>query len=140
MSETNFHATTVAFGDAGVMILGPSGAGKSALGLELMSRGAQLVSDDRSQVQKTPNGALSVHAPERMAGLIEARFVGLLKVPHLPRADLRLVVDLSQVETERLPPPRHMIILGDRVDCLYRVDGPHFPASIVALIQGGRQA
>ncbi len=41
------HASCVAFGGAGVLILGPSGSGKSALALALMGLGAALVADDR---------------------------------------------------------------------------------------------
>ncbi|MFQ5437976.1 MAG: HPr kinase/phosphorylase, partial [Paracoccaceae bacterium] len=42
------HAGAVAFDRRAVLILGPSGSGKSSLALELMSRGASLVSDDRT--------------------------------------------------------------------------------------------
>jgi HPr kinase/phosphorylase len=44
------HATTVAIGGRGVLILGPSGSGKSGLALELMAMGAGLVADDRTEV------------------------------------------------------------------------------------------
>ena len=46
--ETNIHASCVAMGGHGVLLLGASGAGKSDLALRLIDEGAQLVADDRT--------------------------------------------------------------------------------------------
>src|SRR3546814_13743382 len=45
----NIHASCVAAGNGGVLILGNSGQGKSDLALRLIDRGARLVADDRSE-------------------------------------------------------------------------------------------
>src|SRR3546814_6063070 len=46
----NIHASCVAAGNGGVLILGQSGQGKSDLALRLIDRGARLVADDRCDV------------------------------------------------------------------------------------------
>src|SRR3546814_6087396 len=46
----NIHASCVAPGHGGVLILGQSGQGKSDLALRLMDRGARLVADDRCDI------------------------------------------------------------------------------------------
>lgn len=72
-----------------------------------------------------------------MAGVIEARGLGLIRVPSLAAAPVALIVDMSHTETERLPEPRFTDLLGSRIVTVSRVDSPHFPASIMALIRGG---
>jgi serine kinase of HPr protein (carbohydrate metabolism regulator) len=44
------HATAVALGEAGVLLLGPPGSGKSDLALRLIDRGAILIADDLSLI------------------------------------------------------------------------------------------
>ena len=46
----NIHASCVAAGNGGVLILGNSGQGKSDLALRLLDRGARLVADDRCDI------------------------------------------------------------------------------------------
>ncbi len=132
-----FHATTVAVDGKGVLILGPSGSGKSALALRLMALGARLVADDRTRVT-CANGVLTAHAPPRLAGVIEARGVGLIRVPWLDSAPLRLAVDMGRVEPDRLPQPKSLTISGTALELLWRVDGPHFDSAIWHLIEGER--
>lgn len=100
LSET-IHASCVAIGDAAVLLTGPSGAGKSDLALRLIDRGAQLVSDDYTIVKRTGD-MLVASAPATIAGRIEARGIGILALPHLGRAPVRLVVALTDA-VERLP-------------------------------------
>ncbi|PRY19865.1 Hpr(Ser) kinase/phosphatase [Aliiruegeria haliotis] len=125
------HASTVALGDGGLLILGPSGAGKSSLALDLIALGAELVADDRTHV-RTSNGELVATAPESIAGRIEARHVGLLTIPFRTNVPLALAIDLGQPEPERLPPRRTTEILGVPLTMLYRPPG-RLPAS--ALLQ-----
>jgi len=98
------HATTVAIDGAGVMLTGPSGSGKSGLALGLMALGAELVADDRTTIELREGWPWAL-APERLAGVIEARGVGLIRVPFCPSAPLRLVVDMGEAEGARLPEP-----------------------------------
>ena len=49
---TILHATCVAIGGRGLLLLGPSGSGKSDLALRLIDRGAMLVSDDGVAIRR----------------------------------------------------------------------------------------
>jgi serine kinase of HPr protein (carbohydrate metabolism regulator) len=103
MSETNIHATCVAVGRAGVLLLGPPGAGKSGIALQLMDCGATLVADDRA-ILFVKNGALHAKPPATIRGLIEIRGVGIVKMPVRASVKLVLAVRLGRERT-RLPRP-----------------------------------
>lgn len=77
----------------GVLIRGAPGAGKSAFALRLLALGARLVADDCVRLEPR-GGALIASAPEALRGVIEARGVGLLRLPALAEAPVALVVDL----------------------------------------------
>ncbi|WP_424941003.1 HPr kinase/phosphorylase [Aliiroseovarius sp. S253] len=144
MNETpvtaQYHATTVAVDEAAVMISGPSGSGKSALALELIGLGAQLVADDLSQIVMEDEIPFVI-APPEMQGLIEARGVGLINVPHCPKARLQLVVDMGQIEMSRLPAsPAFTEVNGCAIECLFRVDAPYFAIAVFNLLRHGRHA
>ncbi|PZX12141.1 HPr kinase/phosphorylase [Celeribacter halophilus] len=136
------HASCVALDEAtGLLILGPSGSGKSTLALELMALGAVLVSDDRTHVRCDPKAqTLTAIAPDTISGMIEARGVGLLRAEPLPAAILRGVVDLSQVETDRLPLRREKALINVSIPLFYRVDGPQFAPALIQWLKGGRCA
>ncbi len=106
------HATTIAIGDRAVLLRGPSGSGKSDLALRLIDAGARLVSDDQSQLWREGEVVL-VRAPGPIAGLIEARGVGIMKLDSLPVARLALIADLVAPDrVERLPEPSSETIFG----------------------------
>jgi HPr kinase/phosphorylase len=96
------HASCVARNDDAVLIVGPPGAGKSDLVLRLLARGFELVADDQVDIA---DGFAS--CPAELAGLLEARGIGIVRLPHRARARLALVVELGAA-AERLPyPSRH---------------------------------
>lgn len=95
---TRLHASCVARGDAGVLLLGPPGSGKSDLALRLLDRGFHLVADDQVDIS---NGQAA--APEALAGVLEVRGLGLLRLTCIPSATLALVVRLQA--GDRLPHP-----------------------------------
>jgi len=132
------HASSVAVDGKAALIIGPSGSGKSALCLQLMAMGATLVADDRTVLQSGESGILAL-APETIGGLIEARGVGLLTAGCCV-ARVVLVVDLEQVETDRLPPHRTYNLLGQKAPLLHKVEAAHFPAAILQYLKGGRNA
>jgi serine kinase of HPr protein (carbohydrate metabolism regulator) len=100
------HGTTVALAGAGVLLRGPSGSGKSDLALRLIDAGARLVADDQTELRRSLAGIIAT-SPASIAGRMEVRGVGILKVPAIPSAPLRLVVDLVPAErVERLPEPQ----------------------------------
>jgi HPr kinase/phosphorylase len=97
------HGTCVSIGQSGVLIRGVSGAGKSDLALRLIDRGAALVADDCCEVEKN-DGVLFLHAPAPIAGQMEVRGAGILRMTHVERARLDLIVDLTEAsQIERLP-------------------------------------
>lgn len=106
------HATSVAIGGRAVLLRGPSGSGKSDLALRLIDAGARLIADDQSVL--TPDGgAILVSAPPPIAGLIEVRGIGIVRVETVAAAPLGLLVDLMAADpVERLPEPCSETILG----------------------------
>jgi serine kinase of HPr protein (carbohydrate metabolism regulator) len=114
------HATCVALRRRGrswraVLLRGPSGAGKSDLALRLIEAGARLVADDQTALVRRGNSVIA-SSPARIAGLIEARGVGIVKLARdqlVARAPLALLVDLAPPEhIERLPEPARERLLG----------------------------
>lgn len=98
-----YHATCILIKGKGVLLEGPSGAGKSDLALRLMSLGAQLVSDDYITLSKKA-GALVATAPEKIAGKMEVRGLGLIDINHAREAAIDLVIELKPREhVPRLP-------------------------------------
>lgn len=110
MSAQNFHATCVVFpqfDNAGILLTGAPGSGKSSLALQLMERGAKLVSDDQTIIQPGPHGLIAT-APEGLSRLIEINGYGIVQLPdaaYMPSAVLGLYVALAPAgqPIERLP-------------------------------------
>jgi HPr kinase/phosphorylase len=73
------HGVLLNVSGTGVLITGDSGAGKSACALELVSRGHRLIADDVVIVEHE-NGKLVGTVPERFAGLLEVRGLGIVDV------------------------------------------------------------
>jgi HPr kinase/phosphorylase len=122
------RATAVMIHGQGLLFLGSSGSGKSGLALELMTRGAKLISDDGvwlAPLQDTVN----LIRPEQAPPLIEARYVGLLPVLEIcADAPLRYVVDLDLSEPDRLPEPRKVNCFGLQFDLMHGRNIPNLAA------------
>ena len=106
---TTVHASAVLVGARAVLIRGPSASGKSRLALELIEAArvgslpfARLVADDRVYLEAA-NGRLLARPAEALAGLIEVRGAGLLRVVYEPAAVVGFVVDLAALDAIRLP-------------------------------------
>lgn len=98
--HTQIHASAVALDGAGILIRGPSGAGKSDLALRLIDGGAVLVADDRVDLAHTRKG-LEMAPPENLAGLLEVRGVGIVRMDFQAPIPLALIVDL--VASDAIP-------------------------------------
>lgn len=133
------HASCVARDGKAVLIMGSSGSGKSELALDLISRGAMLVSDDQTQLH-VRDGALWASAAPNIQGLIEARGVGILKADTVAEARVTLCVDLDKSETERLPGWHTISRLGVTLPLLFKVSAPHFAPAILQYLIHGRSA
>ena len=101
-----FHASCVALGGSGLLLLGAPGAGKSALALRLMERGWMLVADDQVEISAASGNLTASPAPS-LAGMVEIRGLGVFhSVPFAP-ARLAAVARLRPMaEIARLPSPR----------------------------------
>jgi HPr kinase/phosphorylase len=106
------HGSAVAVGEHGIFIIGAAGAGKTTLATEMIALGADLVADDRVSVTPDGTGQLWLSAPPNIAGLVEMRGFGLIRLTARPGAALRLIADLDHSETERLPPRRQRVLSG----------------------------
>ncbi len=115
--DAYLHACAVAAGQHALLITGAAGAGKTTLALEMIALGAELIADDRvgTWPERTgPDGAgrLWLSAPPGIAGLVEMRGFGLVRLAARPRAVLKLIADLDHGESERLPPRRRRVLSG----------------------------
>jgi HPr kinase/phosphorylase len=138
---TTVHASAVLVGTRAVLIRGASGVGKSRLALELIEsarRGsllfARLVGDDRVHLQAA-GGRLLVHSVEALAGLIEVRGVGIVRLPYEPSAVVGLVVDLA-ADAERLPDAkeRQAVLEGVSLPRLAVADGTKALPGVLTLL------
>jgi HPr kinase/phosphorylase len=106
------HGTAVAIEGEAILLRGPSGAGKSDLGLRLIDGGADLVADDQALLRRA-GARVVVLAPDAIAGMIEVRGVGIVRIAAVAGVPLALIVDLlPSGEIERLPEPRIEAVLG----------------------------
>ena len=103
------HACAVLAGARAILIRGPAGAGKSRLALGLIQAAeggllsfARLVGDDRLELAAS-HGRLLARPAAALAGLIEVRGLGIRRLDHEPVAVVGLVVDLADLQAERLP-------------------------------------
>ncbi|MCC7049364.1 MAG: HPr kinase/phosphatase C-terminal domain-containing protein [Alphaproteobacteria bacterium] len=112
------HATTVDLAGAGVLIRGPAGSGKSDLALRLIDAGGRLVADDQTAIERRGE-RLIARSPPPIAGRLEVRGLGILRVACVAEATINLAVDLVPPDrVERLPEPNYVEILGISVRCL----------------------
>jgi serine kinase of HPr protein (carbohydrate metabolism regulator) len=132
MKPILIHGTCIAVHGSGVLLRGPSGSGKSDLALRLIDAGAQLVADDQVELSRHDDG-LVARPPSGLAGLLEVRGLGIVRLHFEPYAPVRLVADLVQSDQiERMPEPANARLL----DCdipLLRIDP--FAASAAAKLR-----
>ena len=137
--QTVLHASAVAIDGRALLIAGPSGSGKSSLAMQMIAHGAKLVSDDRSVIS-CEAGELHVSPPQTIAGMIEARGIGLLNCDNLATARVAGYLDLGVSEAERLPEERWKRILGVNVPLFYRPQTEALPAAMLLFLKYGRRA
>lgn len=134
--EVILHATCVAHSGRAVLIRGASGRGKSGLALQLLALGAGLVADDRTRLW-VAEGRVMADAPETIRGQIEARGMGILRLPSTGPQPVALIVDLDAETTERMPSLTHADLLGQSVPLVKKADHAHFPAAVLLYLIHG---
>lgn len=132
--STIVHGSAVALSGRGLLILGASGTGKSSLALALIGRGARLVSDDQVVLARDGD-TLVASAPPSIAGLVEARGLGLLRIPALPAAPIALAVDLDRPAAARLPQRVTITHLGVDIELISGRDLPNLDLVLSIIVQ-----
>lgn len=133
MTVPTLHASCVAINGRAVLITGPSGAGKSDLALRLIDRGAVLVADDYCHLS-IKDDRLFVSPPERIAGLIELRGIGICATPFLTGCDVAMVVRLAP-EPARMPAEDATIFIAGQQLPVIEVNA--YAASAPILVEWG---
>lgn len=135
------HASAVLVGARAVLIRGPSGSGKSRLALALVEAAragslpfARLVADDRVHLSPAA-GRLLVRPAPALAGLIELRGVGIVRMAYEPCAVIGIVADLG-ASAARLPAAeqRQTVIEGIPLPRLAVAAGEDALPSLIALL------
>ena len=112
-TETLLHGTAIALGDRSAVIRGPSGSGKSDLALRCLflaksstaGHKIELVADDQV-VLKLQESKIYASAPLSLAGCLEVRGLGILKIPYRSFLPVYLIIQLTCHEKiERFPDP-----------------------------------
>jgi HPr kinase/phosphorylase len=96
------HAVLIELYGLGVLLIGKSGIGKSEAALDLVTRGASLVADDRVVVRRYPNGELIGYADGLGRHMMELRGLGIINIKDLfglaairERKTIDLVIELE---------------------------------------------
>jgi len=139
-SSAFLHASAVAVGEHALLITGAAGAGKTTLALEMIALGAELIADDRVRAESDPTppegaGQVWISAPPNIAGLVEMRGFGLLRLAARPRAALKLIAELDQGETDRLPPRRSQVLSGIACPVILCKGRPGLAAALTCLLR-----
>lgn len=112
---TNIHATAIVVGKTGLLFLGPSGSGKSMLAFACLAAArplglaASLVADDQVFLTQR-DGAVIAECPPAIAGLMEIRYTGIVRLPHVATAEMHFAIrPVDPATAERLPPDDEQI-------------------------------
>ncbi|PDV85308.1 serine/threonine protein kinase [Rhizobium sp. H4] len=116
MSEApNIHATAIVVGRTGLLFSGPSGWGKSMLAFTCMTEARRLgfftalVADDQVLLSGEA-GSVIATCPSSIAGLIELRGTGIVRLDHIPQAAMHYAVLPGSASGENRVPPEGEIV------------------------------
>jgi serine kinase of HPr protein (carbohydrate metabolism regulator) len=144
----NIHATAIRIGQRGILFTGRSGAGKSMMAFHCLATARRqnvacaLVADD--QVFMTiEGGRMIATCPPNIAGMLELRGSGIVRIDHVASAAIDLAVQVvSLADDERLPPADETFPVGEIGSLpLVRIAGtaPDPLAMIGALVPAWRE-
>ena len=127
------HATCVDINGSGVLIIGRSGSGKSSLAINLLALGSKLVADDQCELVKK-NNRFRISKPASLPNSIEIRGIGLVSVPMVVETSLDWVVNMDEVEKERMPDLRLTEIDGYKIPTIFGKDMDDLASRIYVLV------
>ena len=127
------HATCVDVNGSGVLIVGRSGSGKSSLAINLLALGSTLVADDQCELVRK-NNRFRISKPASLPKSIEIRGVGLVSVPMINETSLDWIVNMDELEKERMPTPRFTEIGGFRVPTVFGKNMDDLASRIYVLV------
>lgn len=118
----NIHGTAIVVATTGILFLGPSGSGKSSLAFSCLAAAkplgifSALVADDRVLISRR-NDHVIAECPPSIAGLIEVRGTGILRIPHISPVLIHYaVLPVDPAGAERLPDENERIQVTDHID------------------------
>lgn len=121
VESANIHATAIVIGKTGLLFLGPSGCGKSSLAFSCLTAAkplglaAALVADDRVLITEH-DGSIIAECPPSIAGLMEIRYTGIVRLPYVQKAEIHLAIrPVDPATAERLPPEDEQIDVTDSI-------------------------
>ncbi|KQV72935.1 serine/threonine protein kinase [Rhizobium sp. Root1220] len=121
-APTNVHATAVVVGKTGLLFVGPSGWGKSMLAFACISEAqrlgiaAVLVADDQVLISQR-GGDVIAECPASIAGLMELRGTGIVRLPHITEAPMHYAVLPGSTSGEdRVPPEGERATIASGID------------------------
>ena len=127
------HGSAFVYSGSGCLLLGPSGSGKSRLIADALMMGAKLIADDRVRLELLM-GHVAASAPPELAGILELRGIGLIKIHDIaPKNIVHLVVALDPACDERLPEPGKTTLLGIELPYLRIAAAPKISVSALLL-------
>jgi HPr kinase/phosphorylase len=95
------------------------------------------VADDQVVLSRDGD-ALVARAPAAIAGVIEVRGIGLLRVPAADAVPLVLAVDLNQTPEARMPQKRLITYLGVSIELIFGQGIPDLGVALSIFVQNGR--
>ena len=104
---------------------------------DTLAQVAQLVADDQTILTRHDD-AIFATCPPSLRGMIEARGIGLLAAKPRKTAKIYLIVDLDQIETDRLPPKRNSDLMGVPIDLVFGSTSGHLPYGVLQYARAGR--
>jgi hypothetical protein len=118
----NIHATAVIVGKTGLLFLGPSGWGKSMLAFACITEAqragldAALVADDQVMISMQGDAVIAA-CPPSIAGMIELRGTGIVRVAHIEDARMHYAILPGSTSGEdRLPPDAEMASIAPSIE------------------------
>lgn len=113
-----YHASAIMLEGRAIMLTGAAGSGKSSLALQLIEHyGATLIGDDRL-ILSVDGAGIHVAPHATLAGLLELRGLGLMRLPYAPSAPLGLVINLQEDAPPRLAEADYFTFADESVPLL----------------------